>query len=820
MATTDGLAPISALPVFQRIIKKDGAEMEEKFAKTKPVQKEIDYFREKVKELKNPEDLFKNRRLMQFVLSAYSMDDELQYMGRMKKILLSKLTDTDSLAQKMADPRFREINQDLLMGDFGVNVLKSSSMVEKLVDRYITNEYEKDLGNQNPALREASYFLRKIGTVKSSLDILGDKILRSVTTYTLGLPDEIAFQSIQRQQQLIDKRIDVTKFKTGADTSSTKVTSAKANADVTAIESQLSVVSKASTQVKAILDRLQDLKDDYERLDNIQNPSGPYAGEIPVQEAAVPELVRMRGLMGAAAAATGSIAGSMTRMNELVDLASDPANAGSLSSYKTEFETLRAGISTTLGDAVYLYDDTDPGSTATVENLLDGSLPGPLSVQIDSAGTTLELRTYDLSGLLSTIDAAGAAFQSVSGSGDTSNLQAAQNGLDSSTTSLTVATTAMKADEAAFLTAMGGITQFAATLNTDEIYPGFQSASDAANRTTEILGLLSQIRAVASESFSRASGDDRSDLNTKYTDLVTQVSTLINTPGAGLDNLIAGGDQAYELINSAYATVRGRDLNTSVLAALNAGDVSSVANASAMMATFTSTIDPTIAQTQRELAADLAGLGLAVGTLDSRAAVDSAYKKLSSDMADLVKAADVEKKDSKGAVVGQLNLLSSTQPDISFKVETSGNTITIAGLRTFDTDVTQTIAAGVALLPSSVGDASGALAKIDEAMFNARRALSQLNSSARTLDLERATAKAAGNAAAAAESAGGSDGIDATDFAIKFVMRFLAKKDAEASSSTGTSLMGSLIYPIGQGGQSSGSGISFIQVGAGMNFLV
>lgn len=820
MVTTDGLAPISALPVFQRIIKKDGAEMEEKFAKTKPVQKEIDYFREKVKELKTPEDLFKNRRLMQFVLSAYSMDDELQYMGRMKKILLSKLTDTNSLAQKMADPRFREINQDLLMGDFGVNVLKSSSMVEKLVDRYITNEYEKDLGNQNPALREASYFLRKIGTVKSSLDILGDKILRSVTTYTLGLPDEIAFQSIQRQQQLIDKRIDVTKFKTGADTSSTKVTSAKANADVTAIESQLSVVSKASTQVKAILDRLQDLKDDYERLDNIQNPSGPYAGEIPVQEAAVPELVRMRGLMGAAAATTGSIAGSMTRMNELVDLASDPANAGSLSSYKTEFETLRAGISTTLGDAVYLYDDTDPGSTATVENLLDGSLPGPLSVQIDSAGTTLELRTYDLSGLLSTIDAAGAAFQSVSGSGDTSNLQAAQNGLDSSTTSLTVATTAMKADEAAFLTAMGGITQFAATLNTDEIYPGFQSASDAANRTTEILGLLSQIRAVASESFSRASGDDRSDLNTKYTDLVTQVSTLINTPGAGLDNLIAGGDQAYELINSAYATVRGRDLNTSVLAALNAGDVSSVANASAMMATFTSTIDPTIAQTQRELAADLAGLGLAVGTLDSRAAVDSAYKKLSSDMADLVKAADVEKKDSKGAVVGQLNLLSSTQPDISFKVETSGNTITIAGLRTFDTDVTQTIAAGVALLPSSVGDASGALAKIDEAMFNARRALSQLNSSARTLDLERATAKAAGNAAAAAESAGSSDGVDATDFAIKFVMRFLAKKDAEASSSTGTSLMGSLIYPIGQGGQSSGSGISFIQVGAGMNFLV
>ena len=85
------------------------------------------------------------------------------------------------------------------MGDFGVNVLKSSKTVEDLVSRYITNEYEKDLGNQNPALREASYFLRKVGNANSSLDILGDKILRSVTTYTLGLPDEIAFQSIAKQ---------------------------------------------------------------------------------------------------------------------------------------------------------------------------------------------------------------------------------------------------------------------------------------------------------------------------------------------------------------------------------------------------------------------------------------------------------------------------------------------------------------------------------------------------------------------------------------------------------------------------------------------
>ncbi len=808
----DGFASISALPVFQRIIKRDGAEMQEKFAKTKPVQKEIDYFREKVKELKTPEDLFKDRRLMQFVLSAYSMDDELQYMGRMKKILLSKLTDENSLAQKMADPRFREINAGLAMGDFGVNVLKSSKTVEDLVSRYITNEYEKDLGNQNPALREASYFLRKVGNANSALDLLGDKILRSVTTFTLGLPDEIAFQSVSKQVSLVEKRLDVSKFKVGADNGSTKITSAKANADVTAIESKLSLVSKASTQIKAVLDRLQDLKDDYERLDNIQNPSGPYGGEIVSQEAAVPELVRMRGLMGAAASATSSISGSMTRMNELVNLASDPANAGSLTSYKTEFETLRAGIHTALGAATYLSDTTDPDATATVENLLDGSLAGPLSVAINSGGDTVSLRTHNLNGLLSSIDAAAASFQSVSGAGDSGNLLAARNGIDSSKTTLTIATTALKSDETAFINTLGAVPQFAATLNTAEIFPGFQSGSDAATRTAKIQGLLNQIRSVATQSFMRAGGDDRSDLNTQLQrpgradhDGGQHRRRRARQPARRRRSVLR--DDQFGLCDRARPRFQFQHPRRAQRAAMSA----SVGNASAMLATFTSTIDPTIAQTQRELGADLAGPGPGRRARSiSRAAVDAAYKKLSTDMAGLVKDAAVDK----------INLLASNQPDISFKVETSGHTITIPGLRNFDTDVTKTIAAGVALLPSSLGDASGALAKIDDAMFNARRSLSQLNSTARTLDLERSTAKAAGNAAAAAEGASGSDGIDATDFAIKFVMRFLAKKDAESFQSSGTSLMASLIYPIGPGGQSSGSGISFVQVGAGMNFLV
>jgi hypothetical protein len=189
-------------------------------------------------------------------------------------------------------------------------------------------------------------------------------------------------------------------------------------------------------------------------------------------------------------------------------------------------------------------------------------------------------------------------------------------------------------------------------------------------------------------------------------------------------------------------------------------------------------------------------------------------------MAELVKAAGIETKDASGKVTSVTNLLSTTQPDITIKVETTGNTITIKGRRSFDTDVTQVIAAGAALLPSDPTDASGALAKINEAMFNARRVLSSLNSDARALDLDRSLAKAAGSAADAAEAANGVNGINATDFTLKFIMRFLAKKDVEAASANNTSTMASLIYPINRNGGGGGGGVSIVQVGAGMNFKV
>jgi hypothetical protein len=76
----------------------------------------------------------------------------------------------------------------------------------------VTNEFEKKLGEQSPALREAAYFKRKAGGIKDVYDILGDKVLRAVVTSALGIPPQAAVQSVEKQASLVTDKLDVKKF--------------------------------------------------------------------------------------------------------------------------------------------------------------------------------------------------------------------------------------------------------------------------------------------------------------------------------------------------------------------------------------------------------------------------------------------------------------------------------------------------------------------------------------------------------------------------------------------------------------------------------
>ena len=302
---------------------------------------------------------------------------------------------------------------------------------------------------------------------------------------------------------------------------------------------------------------------------------------------------------------------------------------------------------------------------------------------------------------------------------------------------------------------------------------------------TQIKLAMGELRALAQESAARANGADRSDLTGRFSELVTQINTLVNTPANGFDNLLAGPSQSYEMLNGAYLEARGRDLNASLVSPLTSGNINTDVDAQALLDALTATADPALTQAGREIAIDVAPMGVAAGSLDPRAAVDSRYRALTEEIAGIVA----------GATFDKQNLLESTQGEVAIKVLTSGHTVTLSAQTGFDAGVTQVLEAGADLLPTDLADTSGALAKIDEALFNANRTLSFLNADIRSLNVERGVAQAVISASSQIDSATPKP-FEATDFAIQFIKKYLIKKDLESSSQGGFGL-GNLIVPIG-----------------------
>src|SRR3546814_15867155 len=95
--------------------------------------------------VKTEDDLFKNTRLLNFILKAYDLESDEQYPGKIRQILDSDLSDVNSLANRFQDPRYQQLAQDFDFFNSGTTNLTSSSTVDSIVNRYQQPPYEQNL---------------------------------------------------------------------------------------------------------------------------------------------------------------------------------------------------------------------------------------------------------------------------------------------------------------------------------------------------------------------------------------------------------------------------------------------------------------------------------------------------------------------------------------------------------------------------------------------------------------------------------------------------------------------------------------------------
>ncbi len=208
-ASSTGGNPITALQQAE----KGGPKEIERTAKQPEVKRDIAAFRKAVATAKNLDELLANPTARRVLLTANGLGDQVDSVALAKKALGSDPDSKTSLATKLTDKRWLAVAKTFDFNHKGLDVLKQEASLSTVASGYAEVTWRKSLDASTPGLSRALDFRAKAAGITSTLQILGNGVLRDVVTTALGLPKEIALQSLEAQEKAISSRLDITKFK-------------------------------------------------------------------------------------------------------------------------------------------------------------------------------------------------------------------------------------------------------------------------------------------------------------------------------------------------------------------------------------------------------------------------------------------------------------------------------------------------------------------------------------------------------------------------------------------------------------------------------
>ena len=176
------------------------------------VARAISAFTAGVSSAKSVQQLLANPAVMQVLLTANGLADQIPYTALAQKALQSNLTDPASLANKLTDTRWKPVVQTYDFANSGLKTIQNPKVISTIANAYGEVTWRQSLDAATPGLSNALTFRSEASTITSVDQILGDPVMRTVVTTALGIPEQIAFQPLQAQEKAISAQLDVTKF--------------------------------------------------------------------------------------------------------------------------------------------------------------------------------------------------------------------------------------------------------------------------------------------------------------------------------------------------------------------------------------------------------------------------------------------------------------------------------------------------------------------------------------------------------------------------------------------------------------------------------
>ncbi|MFL5287685.1 MAG: DUF1217 domain-containing protein [Rhodopila sp.] len=205
---TSGQSPVQAL----RQAEQNKTQLVKATAARPDARTAIAAFTKAVNSAKSVTQLLSNPAVMNVLLTANGMSDQIGYTALATRAVTSNLSDSKSLANTLSDTRWKTLAQTYNFATNGLKSIQNATAIAKIADAYATAVWQKNEDSVTPGLSNALAFKAQASSITSVDQILGNTTLRTVVTTALGIPKQIAFQSLTAQEKAISTRLDVTKF--------------------------------------------------------------------------------------------------------------------------------------------------------------------------------------------------------------------------------------------------------------------------------------------------------------------------------------------------------------------------------------------------------------------------------------------------------------------------------------------------------------------------------------------------------------------------------------------------------------------------------
>ena len=193
-----------------RFLERTMERQQDSFNKSPVMQRDLDYFAEKIGGVKTADQLVSDYRLLKVALGAFGLQDDIGNKFFIKKILSESTTDRDSLANKLADKTYLKMAKAFGFGDIGGPRTNLASLATEITDAYKTRSFEAAVGEQDDDMRLALNVTRELTDIAASdmsddakwFSVMGSEPLRAVFDTAFGLPDSFAALDLDRQLEV------------------------------------------------------------------------------------------------------------------------------------------------------------------------------------------------------------------------------------------------------------------------------------------------------------------------------------------------------------------------------------------------------------------------------------------------------------------------------------------------------------------------------------------------------------------------------------------------------------------------------------------